>query len=38
MKKGTIWIIIIAIFTPIALGFMIFGYYSIKGEYDHLEE
>ena len=32
------WIIIIAIFTPIALGFMIFGYYSIKGEYDHLEE
>ncbi|MBK9458251.1 MAG: hypothetical protein KA783_12545 [Chitinophagales bacterium] len=32
------WIIIITIFTPIALGFMIFGYYSLKGDYDHLEE
>lgn len=28
------WIIIIGIFIPIAIGMMIFGYYSIKGEYD----
>lgn len=28
------WAIIIGIFIPIAIGFMIFGYYSIKGEYD----
>ncbi len=30
------WIIIITIFTPIATGLMIFGYYAMKGEYDHL--
>jgi len=28
------WGIIIGIFCPIALGFMLFGYYSLKGEYD----
>lgn len=33
-----IWIIIIAIFTPIAIGLMIFGWYAIKGEYDNLPE
>ena len=32
------WIIIISIFTPIAIGLFIFGYYCIKGEYDHLPE
>lgn len=32
------WIIIITIFTPIAIGLMIFGYYALKGEYDHLPE
>lgn len=32
------WIIIISIFTPIAIGLMIFGYYALKGEYDHLPE
>jgi hypothetical protein len=32
------WIIIITIFTPIAIGLMIFGYYAFKGEYDHLPE
>ena len=32
------WIIIISIFTPIALGLFIFGYYCSKGEYDHLPE
>jgi ABC-type polysaccharide/polyol phosphate export permease len=28
------WIIIILIFTPIAAGMMLFGYYALKGEYD----
>jgi hypothetical protein len=28
------WIIIIAIFAPIAIGLSIFGWYSWKGEYD----
>ena len=32
------WIIIITIFTPIAIGLMIFGYYALKGEYDKLPE
>ena len=32
------WIIIIGIFTPVALGLFIFGYYCVKGEYDHLPE
>ena len=32
------WIIIISIFTPIAIGLLIFGYYSIKGDYDKLPE
>ena len=30
------WIIIISIFTPIAIGLFIFGYYCVKGEYDRL--
>ena len=38
INKPVPWIIIIAIFTPIALGLMIFGYYAFKGEYDHLPE
>jgi hypothetical protein len=28
------WIIIIAIFTPIAIGLTTFGYYAWKGEYE----
>ena len=32
------WIIIITIFTPIAAGLMIFGYYAMKGEYDKLPQ
>ena len=28
------WIIIISIFTPIAIGLTIFGWYAWKGEYD----
>lgn len=27
------WVIIITIFTPIAIGLVIFGYYAWKGEY-----
>jgi len=32
------WIIILVIFIPICIGLLIFGYYSIKGAYDHLPE
>lgn len=28
------WIIIIVIFTPIAIGLSVFGWYAWKGEYD----
>ena len=28
------WIIIVSIFTPIAIGLTIFGWYAWKGEYD----
>ncbi len=30
------WIVIIAIFIPIAVGLVIFGWYAFRGEYDHL--
>jgi Zn-dependent protease with chaperone function len=33
INKPLPWIIIIAIFTPIAIGLTIFGWYSWKGEY-----
>jgi hypothetical protein len=36
INNPVIWIIIIAIFTPIAIGLMIFGWYAFKGEYDRL--
>ncbi len=37
INKPLPWIIIITIFTPIAIGLTIFGWYSWKGEYeDHL--
>ncbi len=32
------WIIIIGIFTPIAIGLFIYGYYCLKGEYESLPE
>ena len=32
------WGVFIIVFMPIAIGIMIFGYYAIKGEYDHLPE
>jgi len=38
INNPVIWIIIIAIFTPIAIGLMIFGWYAFRGEYDHLPE
>lgn len=38
INKPIPWVIIITIFTPIAVGLMIFGYYAIKGEYDKLPE
>ena len=38
INKPIPWIIIITIFTPIAIGLMIFGYYSLKGEFDKLPE
>lgn len=36
INNPLIWIIIIAIFVPIAAGLLIFGYYALKGEYDKL--
>lgn len=38
INNPVIWIIIITIFTPIAVGLMIFGWYAFKGEYDQLPE
>ena len=38
INNPVIWLIIILIFTPIAIGLVIFGYYALKGEYDHLPE
>lgn len=32
------WVIIIIVFTPICLGLFIFGFYALKGEYEHLPE
>ena len=38
INKPIPWIIIISIFTPVALGLMIFGWYAWKGEYERLPE
>jgi uncharacterized Tic20 family protein len=38
INNPVIWVIIIAIFTPIAIGLMIFGWYALKNEYAHLPE
>jgi len=32
------WIVFVVIFIPIAIGFIIFGCYALKGEYDKLPE
>ncbi|HZF65935.1 MAG TPA: hypothetical protein VEZ55_15675 [Chitinophagaceae bacterium] len=34
INKPIPWIIIISIFTPIAIGLVIFGWYAWRGEYD----
>jgi len=34
ISKPLPWIIIITVFTPIAIGLIIFGWYAFKGEYD----
>ena len=34
INKPLPWIIIIAIFTPIAVGLTVFGWYAWKGEYE----
>ena len=36
INNPVIWIIIITIFTPIAIGLMIFGWYAFKNEYENL--
>ncbi len=38
INKPVPWIIVISIFTPIAAGLFVFGYYAVKGEYRHLPE
>jgi len=38
INKPVPWLIIITIFTPIAIGLFIFGWNALKGEYDHLPE
>ena len=38
IHNPVIWIIIIAIFLPIAIGLMVFGWFAIKGEYDKIPE
>lgn len=38
INKPLPWIIIIAIFTPIAIGLTVFGWYAWKGEFDKLEQ
>lgn len=38
INNPVIWIIIIGIFTPIAIGLMIFGWYSFRGEFEHLPQ
>ena len=38
INNPVIWIIIITIFTPIAIGLMIFGWYALKDQYGHLPE
>ena len=38
INNPIIWIIIIAIFTPIAIGLVIFGWYAFRGEYDKLPQ
>ena len=36
INNPVIWVIIIAIFVPIAIGLMIFGWYALNNEYKSL--
>ena len=36
ISKPLPWIIIIVVFTPVAAGLTVFGWYAWKGEYDKL--
>lgn len=38
INNPVIWIIIILIFTPIAIGLSVFGWYAFKEEYSSLPE
>lgn len=38
INNPVIWVIIIGIFTPIAVGLMIFGWYAFRGEYDYVAQ
>jgi hypothetical protein len=38
INNPVIWVIIILIFMPIAIGLSIFGWYAWRNEYDHLPE
>jgi type VI protein secretion system component VasK len=38
INKPIPWIIVIAIFTPVAIGLSIFGWYAWKGEFDIIED
>ncbi len=38
INNPIIWIIIIAIFIPIAAGLVIFGWYAFRGEYDKVPQ
>ncbi len=38
INNPVIWIIIITIFTPIAIGLMIFGWYAFRNEYELLPD
>ena len=35
INKPLPWVIIISVFTPVAIGLTIFGWYSWKGEFDY---
>ena len=32
------WVVFVVVFIPVVIGLMIFGWYALKGEYDHLPE
>lgn len=38
INNPVIWVIIILIFMPIAIGLSIFGWYAWRNEYEHLPE